>query len=34
MNWNEILYLDENDPNVSTNNLHQHINSLLDESDE
>ena len=31
MNWNDILSLDENDPNISMNNLHHHINSLLDE---
>ena len=31
MTWKEILCLDGNDPNVSMNNLHQHINFLLDE---
>ena len=31
MNWNEILSLDINDPNISMNNLHLHINYLLDE---
>ena len=31
MNWNEILSLDKNDPNISMNNLHLHINYLLDE---
>ena len=30
MNWNEIRSLDENDPNISMNNLKQHINTLLD----
>ena len=30
-NWNEILSLNENDPIISMHNLHQHINSLLDE---
>ena len=29
MNWNDILSLD--DLNISMNNLHQQINSLLDE---
>ena len=31
MDWNEILSLFENAPNISLNNLHQHINLLLDE---
>ena len=31
MNWNEILSLDENDPNICMNNLHLHISYLLDE---
>ena len=31
MNWNQILLIDENDPNISMNNLHQHINYVLDE---
>ena len=31
MNWNVILSLDENDPNISKNNFHQHIHFLLDE---
>ena len=31
MNWDEILSLNESDPNMSMNNLHQHINFLLDE---
>ena len=30
MDWDEILSLDENDPNISINNFHQHINFLLD----
>ena len=29
MNWDGILSLDENDPNISMNNFHQHINILL-----
>ena len=31
MNWDEILSLDENDPNISMNNFHQYINFLLNE---
>ena len=31
MNWDQILLFNENDPNTSMNNLHQHINYLLDE---
>ena len=31
MNWNEILSIDENDPNICMNNLHLDINYLLDE---
>ena len=31
MNWDQILSIDENDPNTSMNNLHQYINYLLDE---
>ena len=31
MHWDEILSLEENDPNISMNNLHQHINCQLDE---
>ena len=31
MNWKEILSLDESYTNISMNNLHQHINSLLGE---
>ena len=31
MNWNQILLIDESDPNISMNNLHQYINYLLDE---
>ena len=30
-NWNEILSLDQNDPHICMNNLHLHINYLLDE---
>ena len=29
--WNNILLLEMNDPNLSMNNFHQHINTLLDE---
>ena len=31
MNWDQILLINESDPNISMNNLHQHINYLLDE---
>ena len=31
MHWDEILSLEENDPNISMNNLRRHINFLLDE---
>ena len=31
MNWDQILLINESDPNTSMNNLHQHINYLLDE---
>ena len=31
MNWDQILLIDEGDPNISMNNRHQHINYLLDE---
>ena len=30
-NWDEILLINENDPNMVLNNFHQHINYLLDE---
>ena len=30
-NWDEILLINENDPNMALNNFHQHINYLLDE---
>ena len=30
-NWDEILLINENDPNMMLNNFHQHINYLLDE---
>ena len=31
MIWDQILLIIESDPNNSMNNLHQHINYLLDE---
>ena len=31
MDWDQILSIEGNDPNISMNNLHQHINYLLDE---
>ena len=31
INWDEILLIHENDPNISLNNLHCHINFILDE---
>ena len=31
MNWDRILLISESDPNTSMNNIHQHINYLLDE---
>ena len=31
MNWDQILLINESDPNTSMNNLHQYINYLLDE---
>ena len=31
INWDEILLINENDPNISINNLHHHINYILDE---
>ena len=31
INWDEILLINENDPNVAINNFHRHINYLLDE---
>ena len=31
MNWDQILSIDENEPNTFMNNLHLHINYLLDE---
>ena len=31
INRDEILLINENDPNVATNNFHHHINYLLDE---
>ena len=29
-NWDEILLINENDPNKALNNFHQHINYLPD----
>ena len=31
IDWDQILSIEGNDPNISMNNLHQHINYLLDE---
>ena len=31
IDWDEILLINENDPNTALNNFHQHINYLLDE---
>ena len=31
IDWDQILSIEGNDPNISINNLHQHINYLLDE---
>ena len=31
IDWDQILSVEGNDPNISMNNLHQHINYLLDE---
>ena len=31
MNWDRILLINESDPNISMNNLHQHINHILNE---
>ena len=31
INWDEILLINENDPNVAINNFHRHIDYLLDE---
>ena len=31
MDWDQILSIEGNDPNISMNNLHQHIDYLLDE---
>ena len=31
--WEQTLLIDESDPNISMNNLHQHINDLFDEFD-
>ena len=31
MNWDQILLIDESDPNIYMDNLHQHINYRLDE---
>ena len=30
-NWENILQLERNDPNIAIENLHFHVNSLLDE---
>ena len=30
LDWKEILSPDSNDPNISMNNLHLHVNKVLD----